>query len=66
MENILIVKGNPMSQVGGKLNSIALDYMAYPLIGSKDLNLIEKTLKKLWTLGSNRFSHQYAFEAQIS
>ncbi|SEV83984.1 GNAT family N-acetyltransferase [[Clostridium] fimetarium] len=66
MENISIVNGNPMSQVGGKLNSIALDYMAYPLIGSKNSNLIEKTFNKLWTLTSNRFSHQYAFEAQIN
>jgi len=66
MENISITKGNPMSEVGGKLNCIALDYMAYPLVGSKDLTLIEKTFKQLWRLGSNRFSHQFAFEAQLN
>jgi len=66
MENISIIKGNAMSEAGGKLNSIALDYMAYPLIGSKDLILIENTLNKLWRLASNRFSHQYAFEAQLN
>lgn len=65
MENIKIIKGNRKSEVGGKLNSIALDYMAYPLIGTKDTGLIEKTLSKLWSLGFNRFSHQFAYEAQI-
>lgn len=66
MENISIIKGDPMSEIGGKLNCMALDYMAHPLIGSKDLILIEKTLNKLWKLGSNRFSHEYAFEAQLN
>lgn len=66
MGNITIIKGNPMSEVGGKLNFMALDYMAYPLIGSKDSTLIEKTLNKLWVHNSNRFSHNYAFEAQLN
>lgn len=66
MEKISIIQGNPMSEVGGKLNSIALDYMAYPLAGSKDFTLIQKTFNQLWRLGSNRFSHKYAFEAQIN
>ena len=64
MDYISIVKANPISEVGGKLNSMALDYMAYPLIGSKDSKLIEGTLDKLWMYDSNRFSHQFAFEAQ--
>lgn len=66
MEDIAIVKGNPKSTVGGRLNRIALDNMAYPLIGSKDETIIEKTLEKLWKLKSNRFSHQYAFEARLN
>lgn len=66
MENVTIIKGNPASEVGGKLNSLALDYMAYPLIGSNNQKLIETTFDKLWMLDSNRFSHQYAFEAQIN
>lgn len=66
MENIIIAKGNAESVVGGKLNAMALDYMAYPLIGSKDSTIIESTLDKLWRLTSNRFSHQYAFEAKLN
>lgn len=63
--DIIIRKGNPISENGGKLNSIALDYMAYPLMGTKDNFLIENTLKKLWKLDSNRFSHKYAYEAVL-
>lgn len=66
MENITIVKGKPMSEVGGKLNYMALDYMAYPLVGSKDLDIIDRTFEVLWKLTSNRFSHEYAFEAQLN
>jgi len=65
MESISIVKGNPMSDLGGSLNYMALDYMAYPLVGSNDSNIIEETLKQLWKLDSNRFSHKFAFEAKI-
>jgi ribosomal protein S18 acetylase RimI-like enzyme len=63
--DIKIVKGNPMSEVGAKLNGVALDYMAYSIVGSEDMTIIEKTLKQLWRLGANRFSHQFAFEAKL-
>lgn len=66
MNDVLIVEGNPMSSAGSKLNYMALDYMAYPLVGSKDSYLIEKTLNKLWKLELNRFSHRYAFEAKLN
>lgn len=66
MDHISIIHGKIDSAAGGRLNSMALDYMAYPLIGSKDSNLVESTLQKLWRLGANRFSHRYAFEAQIN
>ena len=66
MENVSIIKGNPKSEFGGKLNCIALEYMAYPLVGSKDLELIEITFKQLWKFGFNRFSHKFAYEAQIN
>jgi ribosomal protein S18 acetylase RimI-like enzyme len=66
MDNIQIVKASPTSTVGGQLNSMALGHMAYPMIGSTQTALIEKTLKNLWSKGSNRFSHQYAFEAQMN
>ncbi|WP_019912594.1 GNAT family N-acetyltransferase [Paenibacillus sp. HW567] len=66
MDNISIIHGKIDSAAGGRLNSMALDYMAYPLVGSKDSSLVESTLQKLWRLGFNRFSHRYAFEAQIN
>jgi ribosomal protein S18 acetylase RimI-like enzyme len=65
MENISIVKGNPMSDIGGSLNCMALDYMAYPLAGTRDSNIIDKTFRQLWRLDLNRFSHQFAYEAKI-
>lgn len=65
MATISIVKGNPISKAGGNLNQMALDYMAYPLIGTTDENIIGKTLHKLWQSNSNRFSHQYAYEAKV-
>ncbi|WP_028560566.1 GNAT family N-acetyltransferase [Paenibacillus pinihumi] len=65
MEHIQIVKGHPASDAGGKLNSMALDYMAYPLVGSTEKSLIEQTLGDLWGKSANRFSHQYAFEAKL-
>ncbi|HEX3075788.1 MAG TPA: N-acetyltransferase [Lachnospiraceae bacterium] len=66
MENVKIIQANPKSEEGGKLNRIALDYMAYPLVGSKDDSIIEKTLQTLWGIGMNRFSHQFAYEAQVN
>jgi ribosomal protein S18 acetylase RimI-like enzyme len=66
MEKITITQGNPMSEIGAKLNCIALEYMAYPLVGSSDLDLVEITFQQLWKLGSNRFSHKFAFEAQLN
>lgn len=65
MDNISITHGNPKSAYGGRLMGMALDYMAYPLIGTADKAIIENTLQKLWGLGKNRFSHQYAFEARL-
>jgi ribosomal protein S18 acetylase RimI-like enzyme len=62
MEKLSITKGNPDSETGAKLNCMALDYMAYPLVGTKNSTIIEETLKKLWKLSSNRFSHEYAYE----
>ncbi|BCJ94028.1 N-acetyltransferase [Anaerocolumna cellulosilytica] len=62
---VSIVKGNPMSEAGARLNQMALDYMAYSLIGSKDGNMIERTLRSLWKQKENRFSHEYAFEAKL-
>lgn len=62
---VSIVKGNPLSSDGGRLNQIALDYMAYSLIGSEDVYVIEKTLGELWTHKENRFSHEYAYEAKL-
>jgi len=66
LQSIEIVKALPTSEVGGKLNSMALDYMAYPLVGSREPSLVERTLKQLWMKGANRFSHEYAFEAQLN
>jgi len=66
MQNIEIVKALPTSEVGGKLNSMALDYMAYPLVGSREPSLVERTLKQLWMKGANRFSHEHAFEARLN
>ncbi|MGN7764359.1 GNAT family N-acetyltransferase [Paenibacillus sp. 22594] len=65
MDNITIMNGNPKSASGGRLMGMALDYMAYPLVGTIDQTLIESTLQQLWGLGKNRFSHQYAFEARL-
>ncbi|WP_143317931.1 GNAT family N-acetyltransferase [Clostridium sp. HBUAS56017] len=66
MDDILITKGDPLSNVGSKLNCMALEYMAYPLAGSKEPTLIEKVFKKLWEIDSNRFSYEYAFEAKLN
>ncbi len=65
MDHISITHGNPKSPSGGRLLGMALDYMAYPVIGTADKALIENTLQQLWVLGKNRFSHQYAFEARL-
>ncbi|AIQ67699.1 GNAT family N-acetyltransferase [Paenibacillus graminis] len=65
MDHISITHGNPKSASGGRLLGMALDYMAYPVIGTADKALIENTLQQLWVLGKNRFSHQYAFEARL-
>ncbi len=65
MSEILITPGNPNSNVGGKLNHIALDYMTHTLVGTRNSSIIEHTLNSLWKSKSNRFSHEYAFEAKI-
>lgn len=52
MNKISITKASPQSLVGGQLNQMALEYMAYSLAGTKDKGIIEKTFNKLW--GQNR------------
>ncbi|SDY21863.1 Acetyltransferase (GNAT) family protein [Evansella caseinilytica] len=64
MTQMSIVKADPTSNVGAKLNQMALDYMVYPLAGSEEESIIARTFRKLWQWRNNRFSHQYAFEAQ--
>ncbi|MEK4073154.1 N-acetyltransferase [Paenibacillus sp. FSL M7-0656] len=64
MNKISITKASPQSLVGGQLNQMALEYMAYSLAGTKDKGIIEKTFNKLWRSNQNRFSHQYAYEAK--
>ncbi|MGG4404316.1 N-acetyltransferase [Paenibacillus amylolyticus] len=65
MNKISITKASPQSLVGGQLNQMALEYMAYSLVGTKDKGIIEKTFNKLWRSNQNRFSHQYAYEAKM-
>ncbi|MEO2259246.1 N-acetyltransferase [Paenibacillus amylolyticus] len=65
MNKISIIKASPQSLVGGQLNQMALEYMAYSLAGTKDKGIIEKTFNKLWRSNQNRFSHQFAFEAKM-
>lgn len=64
MAKIEIVKGNPFSESGAKLNLMALDEMAESLIGTSDKNIAEETLSHLWKQKNNRFSHEYVYEAQ--
>lgn len=66
MDKISIIKGNPRSDIGSKLNCMALDYMAYPLAGSKNFILIQQIFNRLWKINLNRFSYEYAFEAQVN
>ncbi|PHD41816.1 GNAT family N-acetyltransferase [Bacillus toyonensis] len=65
MNQISIVKAVQQSMVGAQLNIMALEYMAFPLAGSEEKNTVEGTFCKLWRQGNNRFSHQYAYEAQM-
>ncbi len=62
---VAIVKGSPISKYGARLNHIALDYMAQILTGSKDPKVIGRTLEELWKQKANRFSHEFAYEAQL-
>ncbi|GGG05393.1 N-acetyltransferase [Paenibacillus albidus] len=64
MKEISIVKADPHSLVGSRLNQMALEYMAYTLAGSEKKNIVSSTFRKLWKWDGNRFSHQYAFEAR--
>ncbi|PJI08672.1 MULTISPECIES: GNAT family N-acetyltransferase [Clostridium] len=66
MDTFSISKGNSMSPAGSKLNYMALDFMAHTVVGSKDSDLIEKTLYEMWKLNHNRFSHEFAFEAHLN
>ncbi|MNZ30633.1 TDP-fucosamine acetyltransferase [compost metagenome] len=65
LNTITITKAEARSSIGARLNQIALDYMAYTLAGSEKKSVILSTLRKLWKLEDNRFSHQYAFEAKV-
>ncbi|HDR3652590.1 TPA: GNAT family N-acetyltransferase [Bacillus cereus] len=65
MNQISIVKAVHQSMVGAQLNVMALEYMAFALAGSEEKNAVEGTFCKLWRQGNNRFSHQYAYEAQM-
>ncbi len=65
MNQITIVKADHRSMVGAKLNVMALEYMAFPLAGSEKKNKVERTFSTLWRQENNRFSHQYAYEAQM-
>ncbi|MCW1941544.1 GNAT family N-acetyltransferase [Bacillus anthracis] len=64
MNQISIVKADYRSTVGPRLNVMALEYMAFPLAGSEEENTVKGTFGTLWRQGNNRFSHQYAYEAQ--
>ncbi|MFJ3387726.1 GNAT family N-acetyltransferase [Lysinibacillus sp. NPDC086135] len=65
MNQFTIVKADHRSMVGAKLNVMALEYMAFPLAGSEEKNKVEGTFSTLWRQENNRFSHQYAYEAQM-
>ncbi|MFE9081164.1 GNAT family N-acetyltransferase [Bacillus mobilis] len=65
MNQISIVKAVHQSMVGAQLNVMALEYMAFALAGSEEKNAVEGTFCTLWRQGNNRFSHQYAYEAQM-
>lgn len=65
MNQFTIVKADHQSMVGAKLNVMALEYMAFPLAGTEDKNKVEGTFRTLWRQENNRFSHQYAYEAQM-
>ncbi len=65
MNQIAIVNADYRSMVGAKLNVMALEYMAFPLAGSEEKNKVEGTFRTLWRQENNRFSHQYAYEAQM-
>ncbi len=63
MPNITIVKASPLSQVGARLNQMALDHMAFSLAGSRKQSVVDQTFDHLWRSDESRFSHQYAYEA---
>lgn len=65
VNKVIIEPANPESEEGARLNSMALSYMAHSLVGSKDSEVIDDTMKKLWGQKENRFSHEYAYEAKI-
>ncbi|MEO3946282.1 GNAT family N-acetyltransferase [Gorillibacterium sp. CAU 1737] len=65
MKAVMIHQASAESSVGGKLAAMALDYMAYPVAGSKEPSVVERTLQHLWRHKFNRFSHRYAFEARL-
>ncbi|MHA7966648.1 GNAT family N-acetyltransferase [Paenibacillus sp. CAU 1782] len=65
MSNIFIKQADRKTLAGGKLNRMALGHMAYALAGTREENIVEQTLGKLWQGRNNRFSHAYAHEAKL-
>lgn len=65
MENIYIERADRTTLAGSRLNRMALGRMAYALAGTREENVVEQTLGKLWQGESNRFSHAYAHEAKL-
>lgn len=66
MKDIQIAKAISANAIGGELSGMALDYMAYPLVGTTDCKVIEHTFMQLWKKKENRFSHQYSYVAQLN
>lgn len=65
MTKVEIVKGNQKSENGGRLNLMALEAMADPLVGTTDKRVAEHALAQLWQQKENRFSHEFAYEAKL-
>ncbi|WP_425501864.1 hypothetical protein [Saccharibacillus deserti] len=59
-----IVKADPSSPVGAKLPMMAMGGTANTLIGSRNDRKVQRIMRKPWRAGGNRFSHEYAYEAE--
>lgn len=65
MKSVIIEKANSLSQIGAKLNIMALDEMTTTLVGSTDHAVVEETILQMWRQPNNRFSHEFAYEAKV-